>query len=158
MHVHDLMAFALQTFNVTHTINSFSFGERVEVTSCTRARFSLLRRVAGGVTACCGVLLQTDLVNPLDAHRKVLYPEQGNGMYQYYIKVSLQRRSLPPSSCNNRCLRHHATHTDSRADPRRYSRCHVMHFLSLPHPLAHRATHSLTHSPTHLLTRRRRCP
>lgn len=59
MHVHDLMAFALQTFNVTHTINSFSFGTRVD----------------------------ESLVNPLDKHTKVLEPGQGNGMFQYYVKV-----------------------------------------------------------------------
>lgn len=59
VHVHDLMSFALQTFNVTHTINSFSFGHRVD----------------------------DKLVNPLDGHTKVLEPEQGNGMFQYYVKV-----------------------------------------------------------------------
>ncbi len=44
VHVHDLMSFALQTFNVTHTINSFSFGHRVDVGAASCAL------VAGGGT------------------------------------------------------------------------------------------------------------
>ena len=35
---------------------------------------------------------QESLVNPLDKHTKMLYPEQGNGMFQYYVKVRLQPR------------------------------------------------------------------
>jgi len=94
MHVHDLMAFTLQTFNVTHTINAFSFsvgtataggagGSKSNVDE--QARFAKLLNWASMSQR--KLLQQAGAVNPLEGHSKVLPTGQGNGMFQYYIKV-----------------------------------------------------------------------
>lgn len=59
MHVHDMVSFTVQNFNVSHTITQFSIGKPYP----GQPR------------------------NPLDAHTKTLKKEDGNGMFQYYVKV-----------------------------------------------------------------------
>jgi len=58
MHVHDLMPFENMDFNVSHTIHKMSFG----------ADFP-------GVQ------------NPMDGVARIMRPQDGQGMYQYFVKV-----------------------------------------------------------------------
>jgi Endoplasmic reticulum vesicle transporter len=46
MHVHDLMQFAMQSFNTTHFINAFSFTVGGAVSSCDHSPLSLLHLIA----------------------------------------------------------------------------------------------------------------
>ena len=45
-------------------------------------------RVGNLCCRCDPLLPQPSLVMPLDKHTKVLEPGQGNGMFQYYVKVT----------------------------------------------------------------------
>ena len=58
MHIHDLAAFPANKFNVSHVIDSISFGSPYP-----------------------------GLINPLDQSERILGPDDGGGMYMYYIKV-----------------------------------------------------------------------
>jgi hypothetical protein len=58
MHIHDLAAFPPASFNVSHKITQFSFGEPFP-----------------------------GIINPLDHSERMLGLEDGGGMYMYYVKV-----------------------------------------------------------------------